>query len=161
MTNFTDLFTGLPFIVVMFTLLLTLIGVFIARHARIQAQKAEPWSITNLEGELWLLKRNSPVLATIHGIVVEEAEHIETPRIEGKGFNFMNPANTPAKFFKHGTSILIRIDPRMVEASFILYYEEHKKYDKRSESSSYQPDMRREDAEILPSGIKTWTADLY
>jgi hypothetical protein len=145
----------------MFTLLLTLVGVFIARRVRIQSQKAEPWSLANLEGELWLLKRNSPVLATIHGIVIEEAEHIKTARIEGRGFSFMNPANTPAKFFANGTSILIKINPRMVEAIFILYYEEHKKYSKLSDSSGYHPDMKREDAEILPSSIKTWTATLY
>jgi hypothetical protein len=161
LSNFTDVATGLPFMVVMFTLLLTLIGVLLARRANIETTASEPWSMTNLESNLWLLQRHNPVLATIHGIIIEESEHIDTPKIEGLGFNFMNPANMPSKSFKKGSNILIRINPRITEPHFILYYEEHKKQSNVPEASAYDPNMNHEGAAILPSNIKAWKANLY
>ena len=162
MDQFNSMIPALTFVVVMFSLTITLVGLAIAkRSTKVLASATEPWSLTKLNDDnLWLLKRNTPVIATIHGIVVEEPEHIDTPHIEGKGFHFMNPADEPTKYFRSGTTVLIRADPGMESASFILYYEEHKKEIKLA-AASYHHGMKREEADILPSKVKTWTTDLY
>lgn len=162
MDQFNQYIPALTFIVVMFSLTITLVGLAIAkRSTKVRLSATEPWSLTKLNNDdLWLLKRNTPIIATIHGIVVEEPEHLDTPHIEGKGFHFMNPADEPTKYFRNGTTVLIRADPGMKNASFILYYEEHKK-ETNLPSASYHPGMKREEGDILPSQVKTWTTDLY
>lgn len=168
--TFTDFLPWLTFIVVMFTLAITLVGLSIARRASREAAATEPWTLTKLEGDLWLLKRNTPVIATIHGIIVEEKEDLEnlevlenlnkpnTEKSEDRGFQFMNSANGPSKFFRNGTNVLLRIDPEETGSSFTLYYEEHKKQGKQP-YTGYKHGMKAED--IMPSKVKVWESTLY
>lgn len=162
MDQFNSMIPALTFIVVMFSLTASLVGLAIAkRSTNYQINTTEPWSMTKVnDSNLWLLKRNTPIIATIHGIVVEEPEYIDTPQIEGKGFHFMNPADEPTKYFKSGTTVIIKADPGMERASFILYYEEHKN-EKKIASSGYHPSMKPEEVDILPSNVKVWKTDLY
>lgn len=167
---FTEFLPWLTFIVVMFTLAITLVGLSIARRAAQQIAATEPWSLTKLEGDLWLLKRNTPVIATIHGIIVEkkvDLESLETldslasseiAKNGDEGFSFMNSANGPSKYFRNGTSVLLRIDPENQGDSFTLYYEEHKKENKQP-YTGYQHGMKAED--IRPSKVKVWNISLY
>lgn len=168
--TFADSLPWLTFVVVMFTLAITLVGLSIARRAAQQIAATEPWSLTKLEGDLWLLKRNTPVIATIHGIIVEKTEALESLEVlekldrtnsvknEDTGFNFMNSADGPSKYFRNGTSVLLRIDPDNHGESFTLYYEEHKKENKQP-YTGYKQGIKAED--ILPSKVKVWTVSLY
>lgn len=170
--NFTDVLPWLTFAVVMFTLAITLVGLSIARKASLEAAATEPWNLTKLEGDLWLLQRNTPVIATIHGIIVEDEEplegigdienladlpHVLEEKLD-KGFSFMNSANGPSKYFRKGTNILLRIDPENQGHSFTLYYEEHKKMNKQP-YTGYVQGMRPED--VRHSKVKSWTTSLY
>lgn len=168
--TFTDFLPWLTFVVVMFTLAITLVGLSIARRAAQQIAATEPWSLTKLEGNLWLLKRNTPVIATIHGIIVEKTADLENLEVlenlakldtengEDVGFNFMNSANGPSKYFRNGTNILLRIDPENHGDSFTLYYEEHKKESKQP-YTGYKQGMKADD--IMPSKVKVWNTNLY
>lgn len=168
--TFSDSLPWLTFVVVMFTLAITLVGLSIARRASQQIAATEPWSLTKLEGNLWLLKRNTPVIATIHGIIVEKTADLENLEVldnlaksdtednEDAGFNFMNSANGPSKYFRNGTSVLLRIDPDNHGDSFTLYYEEHKKEAKHP-YTGYKHGFKAED--ILPSKVKVWNVSLY
>jgi hypothetical protein len=168
--TFADSLPWLTFVVVMFTLAITLVGLSIARRAAQQIAATEPWSLTKLEGDLWLLKRNTPVIATIHGIIVEKSEDLESLEVlenldransvknDDTGFSFMNSADGPSKYFRNGTSVLLRIDPDNHGDSFTLYYEEHKKENKQP-YTGYKQGIKAED--ILPSKVKVWTVSLY
>jgi hypothetical protein len=167
--TFTDSLPWLTFVVVMFTLAITLVGLSIARRAAQQIKATEPWLLTKLEGDLWLLKRNTPVIATIHGIIVEKTADLEnvqtledlaSANTEGQdeGFKFMSPANGPSKYFRNGTNILLRIDPENHGDSFTLYYEEHKKESKQP-YTGYKQGMKAGD--IMPSKVKVWNTNLY
>lgn len=167
---FTEFLPWLTFVVVMFTLAITLVGLSIARRAAQQIAATEPWSLTKLEGDLWLLKRNTPIIATIHGIVVEKSADLgsldalenltsaDTEKQDDSGFSFMNSANGPSKYFRNGTNVLLRIDPENHGDSFTLYYEEHKKENKQP-YTGYKQGMKAED--ILPSKVKVWNVSLY
>lgn len=167
---FTEFLPWLTFVVVMFTLAITLVGLSIARRAAQQIAATEPWSLTKLEGDLWLLKRNTPIIATIHGIVIEKSADLgsldvlenltssDTEKQGDTGFSFMNSANGPSKYFRNGTNVLLRIDPENHGDSFTLYYEEHKKENKQP-YTGYKQGMKAED--ILPSKVKVWNVSLY
>ena len=157
--NLSEHITGLTIAAAIFALLLTLVGVMIAKKVVKNQSDNEPWSLTNLENDLWLLKRKSHTLATINAIIVEEPEHIDTPPIEGEGFSFMNPSNEQTKYLKYGTSILMRIDPDLAGATMILYYEEHRKQSKEPHAG-YQPDMTLEGGEISSSNVQSWRTSL-
>lgn len=173
MTNFTAILPGLTFVVVMFSLFMSLVGIMLAKRAsKNQINTTEPWSLTNLKDDLWLLKRNTPVIATIHGIVVEQNEDFSDPenlknlqspntkKREGSGFSFISSADEPSKYFRNGTTILIRVNPDNAGATFTLYYEEHKK-ESKSPVSVYQADLNLGGSDILPSKMQAWSTTLY
>lgn len=170
--NFVDVLPWLTFGVVMFTLAITLVGLSVARRASKEAAATEPWMLTKLDGDLWLLQRNTPVIATIHGIIVEDEEPLEgiedienledLPAVleakADKGFSFMNAATGSSKYFRKNTNVLLRIDPENQGHSFTLYYEEYKKMSKQP-YTGYVQGMRPED--VRHSKVKSWTTDLY
>lgn len=136
------------------TLAVTLFGVVIAFVAyRYQIAMIEPWSMTKIEDNLWMLERNRPKLATIYG-------YVGGYLCDRYDVTFLNPAVQPAGYFKKGTKILVQTGSLPKGASFVIAYREHY----REGLLFKYPYRGRLDApsiESLPRGVKTWTTCLY
>lgn len=123
MGNFTDLIPILCIVVVVYSLGLTLAGLIVAKVFNKPTQ--EPWSMTKMENGIWLLKRQAPTQAIIHGMLLErtdepqpEEEQTATPP------SVINPPAEHSKVFMPGSTLMLRINASHSKI-FTLYYEEH------------------------------------
>lgn len=141
-----------------------IIGVVIAWIAyRHQLAMTEPWAMTKVGENTWLLKRRLPRLATISGIMIK-GYHAEEGELLALDFSFGNPSPEPAKYFKNGTNILINLKvpagSNITGISFDLYYKQPRR-EKSPPQFSYHSDMRMGDLDVPPRGVKVWTTSLY
>ena len=153
--DFANSFAWLILLAAMLTLLLTLIGLLIARLVNLTHRSNEPWCLTKLEGNLWLLKRKTPVVATIQGIIIENPENISNQNTDRN--SFLVSDSGPAKYFQNGTTTLIRVKAN-TGSSFKLYYEEHQKM---TEETLTDYNLNTEGKIVRSSNIQVWTTSLY
>lgn len=104
------------------TLAVTIIGICFAKKAyKYQVSMVEPWSLTNIEGNLWQLERTKAKLATISGVNIDNfhSECLIQWHKTGSGF--------PSGYYRKGTKLLMEIEGIITGAQFTLSYEEPKK----------------------------------
>ncbi|SDS41288.1 hypothetical protein SAMN04489743_4107 [Pseudarthrobacter equi] len=82
-----------------------------------QVGREEPWSLTKLEGNYWLLERNHYDPAVV---VMAEA----TPHCGGSTVEFQNPAGAPVAIFRRGSRIVLNIPATNVGTFLSLWYRE-------------------------------------
>lgn len=160
MTNILGFITFVPWnfglaeMIGLLTLIATLGAIYWAWKAyKHQVEMKEPWSLTNVKDDLWILERKIPVLANIRGIAQNRTcDHYEV--------EWLTAAGVPMGYFRNGTNILLRIKSNVPGAVFQLYYEEAKKeiYPFRPE---YIHDTRHGDDQSPPKSWKVWETVLY
>ncbi|MDJ0317635.1 hypothetical protein [Arthrobacter antibioticus] len=82
-----------------------------------QVGREEPWSLTKLDKNYWLLERLHYNPAAI---VAAEA----SPHCGGSAVNFQNPAGAPVSISRRGAKVVLEIPSTNPGASLTLYYRE-------------------------------------
>lgn len=144
--------------VTIFAPLLTIVAIIIAlvtfRHER---NMTDPWALTKIDDDLWLLRRTIPKLASIWGI--RSGDDCRKNSLE---FDFIPSGSHPTKYFRKGTDILIRIDSsKHVGMVFALYYEEPRRERSMQRPPFYRENMNWRLEEIKPRRVKVWKTTLY
>jgi hypothetical protein len=139
-------------IVALLSLLVALGAGFVAYLDFHQVGREEPWKLTKVQDEIWLLERVHRRPATISGFDV--ATLCDVVQI-----GWLNPAAFPAKVFRRGSQELLRIETVSVGVHLEFYSREYGGLNRvPSHNESYVgsvrgvPDMDK---------LKTWTTALY
>lgn len=140
-------------VISMLGLLVALIALFVALLDYQQVGREEPWKLTKVQDEIWLLERVHRRPATISGFDITticDVVHISA----------LNPAGFPAKVFRRGSQELLRIETISVGVHLEVSSREYGVFDKvPAYNTSYQTNMRGEQQSMVK--LKTWTAALY
>ena len=142
-------------ILTVLTLLAAVISAYYAwKMHRHEMKMVEPWSLTKIKDDYWLLERKHPKLATIYG------EEITPDRKSHQ----ITITSTEDGFYKKGSKAVIRITPTEIGSIFNLYYVEHNKQKNNPQRFiGYRDDLsqRNPDLEVVPPWVKPWNCPLY
>jgi hypothetical protein len=139
-------------IVALLSLLVALGAGFVAYLDFHQVGREEPWRLSKVQEEIWLLERVHRRPATISGFDI-------TTVCDAVQISALNPAGFPTKIFRRGSQELLRIQTESVGVHLEVYSREHGFFDKvPAHNTSYQ-DIRGFQWET--DNLKTWTTALY
>jgi hypothetical protein len=139
-------------IVALLSLLVALGAGFVAYLDFHQVGREEPWKLTKVQDEIWLLERVHRRPATISGVDV-------TTLCDVVHVAWLNPAGFPAKVFRRGSQELLRIETVSVGVHLEFYSQEYGAVAKLpSHNRSYVASVRG--AQGMEK-LKTWTTALY
>lgn len=107
------------------TLGISWIAYLFARKSYHQIDREEPWKLTPLFDNYWLIERIHPNIATIYGQFI----YPNIKEVYGSGdfvAKYSNAQGKPFKYFKRGTKMVVEIPSMPVGSSFHLAFHEHK-----------------------------------
>ncbi|UZX02487.1 hypothetical protein F8G81_07545 [Arthrobacter sp. CDRTa11] len=117
-----------------------------------QVGREEPWRLTKVQDEIWLLERVHRRPATISG--VDAAALCDVVQV-----GWLNPAAFPAKVFRRGSQELLRIDTASVGVHLLFYSREYEIFRKvPAHNTSYLASIRGAQG---VEKLKIWTTALY
>ncbi|WP_426938577.1 hypothetical protein ACQCSV_13540 [Pseudarthrobacter sp. S3] len=139
-------------IVALLSLMVALGAGFVAYLDYQQIGREEPWKLTKVQDEIWLLERVHRRPATISGFDV-------TTLCDVVQVSWLNPAAFPAKVFRRGSQELLRIETASVGVHLDFYSREYGIFNRLpTHNTSYLGSARG--TEGLGT-LKTWTTALY
>jgi hypothetical protein len=140
-------------IISMLSLLVALIAGFVAYLDYHQVGREEPWKLTKVQDEIWLLERVHRRPATISGFDI-------TTLCDVVQISALNPAGFPAKVFRRGSQELLRIETESVGVHLEVCSREYGFFDKvPAHNTSYQDNIRG--MQWGTDNLKSWTTALY
>lgn len=139
-------------IVSLLSLVVALGAGFVAYLDYHQVGREEPWKLTRVQDQIWLLERVHRRPATISGFDV-------TTLCDVVQISWLNPAAFPAKVFRRGSQELLRIETASVGVHLEFYSREYGIFDKvPAHNASYLANIRG----VQGGGkLKPWTTALY
>lgn len=155
------------------TWMLTAVTLFVAGYsahignkAYNQIEREEPWKLTKVAEEHWVLERNHPMLATLRGEIVYPRHHEKAWEVVQIPVEYCQIGTSPFMHFRRGTKIIVSMPELPVGSLFRLYYRDHvrrfpwsKKLHPLKEGD-YTPNITPS-AVDLDGNVKTWETPLY
>lgn len=139
-------------IISLLSLLVALGAGFVAYLDYHQVGREEPWKLTKVQDQIWLLERVHRRPATISGFDV-------TTLCDVVQVGWLNPAAFPLKVFRRGSQELLRVETASVGVHLEFYSREYGLFDKvPAHNTSYLANVRGTQG---MDKLKSWTTALY
>ncbi|MGO4587019.1 hypothetical protein AB4Z38_24520 [Arthrobacter sp. 2RAF6] len=140
-------------IVALLSLLVALGAGFVAYLDYHQVGREEPWRLTKVQNDIWLLERVHRRPATLSGFD-------GTSLCDAVQVAWLNPAGFPAKVYRRGSQELLRIQTSGVGMHLEFYSREYGVFDRLpAHNKSYLANVRGGVKGM--DKLKTWTTALY
>lgn len=125
-------------------LIVSMLALIVALLDRQQISREEPWRLTKLHEDYWLLERVHRSRAVITMAF----------NFHGTGVDFVNDAAYPAQVFRRGSREVLRIRPSVAGTSLTINFRRPPLRDKHNRTFN--------SGELVPSrGEKTWSTPIY